>query len=248
MMKEKIILNNIKYKGLRSSGLFGKKPIIGLIMFLFGSIIFISLAYNLINHGSLIKWDLSLAKFFHSLALKSSPLVINIMIAGYYIGWWGIFLIAIIFSIYFIYKKFWCELLTVVISLGFSGLIFLFLSNIFKRPRPFLLFKEVIWSGSPVIPGFPSGHTLSTIVCLGFLLYFLLPRIKSNTYKFLLIFVAFLIAFYIGFSRLYIGDHYLTDVIAGYAVCIAWFGLSFTSVELLFKKYYNKKENSSDIR
>ena len=58
--------------------------------------------------------------------------------------------------------------------------------------------------------------------------------------KILLVLIALLVAVYIGFSRLYIGDHYLTDIIAGYAAGIAWFALAFTIIEWLFKKY--KKE------
>ena len=43
-------------------------------------------------------------------------------------------------------------------------------------------------------------------------------------------------------SRIYIGDHYLTDLIAGYALGIAWFGLTVTLIELLFRRYYSRKE------
>ena len=84
------------FTNLRSPGLLGKKPAIGLIMFIFGTLIFAIIAYNLVNNGPLIQWDLPIAEFFHSLALKSSPLVINIMIAGYYLGIWGVTIIAVI--------------------------------------------------------------------------------------------------------------------------------------------------------
>ena len=232
--------------GLRSSGFLGKKPIIGLMMFIFGSLIFIILAYNLVNQGSLIQWDLPLAKYFHALALKSSPLVINVMIAGYYIGSGLIWTGAILLSLYFLYKKFWRELVMTIVSLGGSGLIFLLLSNIFDRPRPSVLFDELIWAGNLTIPGFPSGHAKSILVLCGFLVYLFLPKIKSYIGKISLVLAASLLVFYIGFSRLYVGDHYLTDVIAGYAVGIAWFGLSCTSIEWLFRKYHLKKDKSHE--
>ena len=50
-----------------------------------------------------------------------------------------------------------------------------------------------------------------------------------------MILAAGLIILYIGFSRLFVGDHYLTDVLAGYALGVAWSGLAFTLVELVFK-------------
>jgi len=234
-------MNSRNSGNLRAPGLLGKRPIIGLIMFIIGSLIFIILAYNLVKHGPLIQWDLPVAESFHSLALKSSPLVIDIMIAGYYIGLHEIIVVGVFLGLYFIYKRLWRELVMVAVSLGLSGLFFLFFSHIFKRPRPFLLFDKPIWPGSPNIPGFPSGHTLSIIVCCGILVYLFVPKIKSYLGKVLAITIASLIVIFIGFSRLYIGDHYLTDVIAGYAFGIAWFGLAITSIELLFQRYYSRK-------
>ncbi|MBS3083483.1 phosphatase PAP2 family protein [Candidatus Pacearchaeota archaeon] len=231
-------------RGLRSSGFLGKNPIIGLMMFIFGTLIFTIIAYNLVNQGSLIQWDLPLAKYFHALALNSSPLVINVMIAGYYIGSGLIWAGAIILSLYFLYKRFWRELVMTVVSLGFSGLLFLSLSNIFDRSRPSILFDELIWASNLTIPGFPSGHAKSILVLCGFLVYLFLPKIKSYMGKISLVLVASLFVIYVGFSRIYIGDHYLSDVIAGYAVGIAWFGLSYTAIEALFQKYQVKKEKS----
>lgn len=45
-----------------------------------------------------------------------------------------------------------------------------------------------------------------------------------------------LIMLYNGFRRVFIGDHYVTDILAGYALGVAWSGLAFTLIELIFKK------------
>jgi membrane-associated phospholipid phosphatase len=218
--------------------MLGKKPIIGLLMFIIGGLIFFILAYNLANQGPLIKWDLPIADGFHALALRSSPLVIDVMIAGYYVGYWGIWVVGIILGLYFLYKRFWRELVMDIAALGGSGLLFSILSNIFKRPRPFTLFDKQIWPGSPNIPGFPSGHAMAIIICCALLVYLFWPKIKSHMGKVLVVLIALLIVVFVGFSRIYIGDHYLTDIIAGYAVGIAWFGFSLTAIELLFQKYH----------
>jgi undecaprenyl-diphosphatase len=44
---------------------------------------------------------------------------------------------------------------------------------------------------------------------------------------------ALLIILFIGFSRVFVGDHYPTDILAGYALGIAWAGLVYTTVELM---------------
>ncbi len=222
---------------LRSPGLLAKKPIIGFLMFFISLIIFAALAYNLANNGPLIKWDLSVNEYFHNFALNSSTLMTQIMVAGYYIGLEGIIIAEVLLGGYFFFKKSWREFaMSGVVFIG-GGLLFKILSQIFMRPRPFTLFDKLIWAGSPNIPGFPSGHALNIILVCGILIYLFFPKIKSPGRKFIMILVSLLVILYISLSRLYVGDHYLTDIIAGYAIGIAWFGLACTSIELLFKKY-----------
>jgi undecaprenyl-diphosphatase len=46
--------------------------------------------------------------------------------------------------------------------------------------------------------------------------------------------MAVLIVLFVGYARLYLGGHYLTDLIAGYALGIAWAGLIYTLLEKYF--------------
>jgi undecaprenyl-diphosphatase len=85
-------------------------------------------------------------------------------------------------------------------------------------------------------PSFPSGHTFSGVLGFGLLAYLLVPKISSYFWKAAMIIFSLLMMVYIGYSRFFMGAHYLTDIVAGYAIGIAWFGLVFTSIELLFKK------------
>jgi membrane-associated phospholipid phosphatase len=47
---------------------------------------------------------------------------------------------------------------------------------------------------------------------------------------------ALLIMIFIQFSLIFTGGHYLTDILAGYAVGIAWFGLAYTLIEMFFQE------------
>ena len=152
--------------------------------------------------------------------------------------------ISLFLFIYFLIKRFWREVAMVAIGVWGSTLIFLSLCYTFVRERPFNSFTETIWSNGPDIPGFPSGHTLTAIIFFGLLAYLLVPRIKSRIEKALVVFLAIFAVVYIGVSRLYLGDHYLTDILAGYAVGIAWFGLSYTLIERFFHKRELKKEKN----
>jgi membrane-associated phospholipid phosphatase len=86
----------------------------------------------------------------------------------------------------------------------------------FARPRP-LLWPRLIQETSY---GFPSGHALGSIVLYGFLAYLLVRRYPGQARSIYGIAAGLISA--IGFSRLYLGVHYPTDVLAGYAVGLLW--------------------------
>ena len=121
----------------------------------------------------------------------------------------------------------------VVLAWAGEGAIWLALSTWFDRQRP--VFDVPVWH-QMTVPTFPSGHSLSAVMCFSLLAYLIVPRVSSRVAKALVIAAAVLIMAYIGFSRLFVGDHYLSDVLAGYALGVAWSGLAFTFVEWIFRK------------
>ena len=86
----------------------------------------------------------------------------------------------------------------------------------FAKPRPELwtrLISETSFS-------FPSGHAVGSMVVYGFIAYILakeLPGYLKPVYT-----IASVLIIAIGFSRLYLGVHYPTDIIAGYGVGVLW--------------------------
>ena len=96
----------------------------------------------------------------------------------------------------------------------------------FSKPRPQLwqlLISETSYS-------YPSGHALGSMVLYGFLAYLLGDRFPQYAKVFYLI-AAILIAA-IGLSRLYLGVHWPTDIIAGYGVGFLWVTFCITMLKL----------------
>jgi membrane-associated phospholipid phosphatase len=91
------------------------------------------------------------------------------------------------------------------------------LKAIFERPRP--TFDDPVATASWF--SFPSGHALSSIAVYGALAFVFVGGISSWRSRALVGGIALLVAV-IGFSRLYLGVHYLTDVLAGYSAGLAW--------------------------
>lgn len=96
----------------------------------------------------------------------------------------------------------------------------------FAKPRPQLWTRLISESSF----SFPSGHALGSLVLYGFLAYVLSMQF-SRFAHWIYSLAAGLIAA-IGISRLYLGVHWPTDVLAGYAVGFLWLMFCITAIKL----------------
>jgi undecaprenyl-diphosphatase len=92
------------------------------------------------------------------------------------------------------------------------------LKMLFRRPRPEAFFGLA----EPFTYSFPSGHATTAACFYGVLAAILAARTSSLRLKIALWTFAALMASAIGLSRIYLGVHYPTDVVAGYAAAVIW--------------------------
>ncbi|MEH2221692.1 phosphatase PAP2 family protein [Nostoc sp.] len=100
------------------------------------------------------------------------------------------------------------------------------LKLLFSKPRPELWHRLI----SEKSFSFPSGHALGSMVLYGFIAYELAihyPHFAKIIYSLTVIFIAA-----IGISRLYLGVHWPTDIIAGYGVGFLWLMICITMLKL----------------
>ena len=234
MAKNRTAISHIQsYKSdatvLRSPGWLAKWPLIGFFMFIGGGLIFGALAYNVKTNGPLLHWDVPITQTLHAQAANTPARIIEILIFGFFVGKELIQVIAAILVLYFLHKRFWRELAMVIIGLGGGGLIWYFLTHYFDRHRPLAQIGIVVTD-----PSFPSGHTISAVLCYGLLAYLLVPLMPSLFWKWFVVIMAVLVMAFVGYGRLFLGGHYLSDLVAGYALGIAWAGLVYTLLEKYF--------------
>ncbi|MCX7956377.1 MAG: glycosyltransferase family 39 protein [Endomicrobia bacterium] len=134
-----------------------------------------------------------------------------------------------VFLYFFDKNSFLRNLVVFIIIISTGGLLVHILKSVFDKPRPLKLFFDILNQPINVIGehlreyGFPSGHTF-----LAFATYeFLSDRINKKTIKVLL----FILALLVGISRILVGAHFLSDVIAGMII-----GIVFSSICLKLEK------------
>ena len=136
---------------------------------------------------------------------------------------------ALLFLLYKNKKDVYILLLNTVIIVVIND----FIKFLVHRPRPigYNLINETNYS-------FPSGHSMVSTFFYGFLIYLVYKEISNKTLKYLIISILALLIILICISRIYLGVHYLSDTIAGFA-------LSMTYIMILLvynKKHKGKKE------
>jgi undecaprenyl-diphosphatase len=100
------------------------------------------------------------------------------------------------------------------------------LKLIFHRARP--QFRDTVQSLTSY--SFPSGHTMIATVFYGALAVFVIANSKSWLLRIISIAVALVMIMLVAFSRIYLGAHYLSDVLAAMAEGLAWIALSLTGL------------------
>jgi membrane-associated phospholipid phosphatase len=230
--------NAISLEGLRSPGLFKRRPMIGVVLILLGCISFVVLGYNVLADGSLAQFDLAVYRGLLAQAQVASPTLNDLVLFGFFLGKQAVQWIALILSVYFLWQRYWLEFGMLQISTQGGGLIKNLVIDYFSRPRP----PEQLGFVTTELPSFPSGHAMGTVICYGFLAYLIVPKMPSLVWKWTVSIVILLLVLFEGFSRIFHGNHYLTDVLAGYTLGLTWLVLVCTLLEGIFMRSHENRK------
>ncbi|WP_425058123.1 hypothetical protein SCACP_27720 [Sporomusa carbonis] len=115
------------------------------------------------------------------------------------------------------YLKRWRETGALAICLAGGAVLSFLLKTLFHRARPDL-FQVVQETGY----SFPSGHALATMCFYGMVAFLIMRNISSWRGRLAVMTLAVILSVAIGISRIYLGVHYPTDVVAGYAAGSMW--------------------------
>ncbi|MEB3826209.1 phosphatase PAP2 family protein [Phormidium sp. CCY1219] len=167
-----------------------------------------------------------------------SPLLDLVMKGFSLLG--GVVLITLLclgLGVWFLTRRQMAELKTLVCTALGGTTLNLLIKDFFARDRPDMwaaLVHDDLNTSS-----YPSGHATISLVVYGFLAYILSSQFPRWRGLILLATVVLVLA--IGWSRLYVGLHWPTDVLAGYAAGFAWLSACLLTLEV-YRKRQRRRE------
>ena len=158
----------------------------------------------------------------------SPPVIVGIALLGTIVG--------------FFWRKVRGAAWTLPIAVIGAGVIIQGIKLFVQRPRP----QAVPHSFQPLLHetgySFPSGHSLIAMVVYGLLGYFALHLFRNEAARLVVRIVTMLVVFCIGASRVYVGVHYPTDVLAGWTAGVPWLLACLALHEVLARRWPSSGE------
>lgn len=200
-----------------------KKMLTITFLFLLTAVCFVVLAVLVSNQG-VTNFDSSVSSYvqeFESATLTKTAETLS-LIGGTTVNF--IFSLLIVVALLFLLKN---RMNTALFIVGVGGSVVLnkLLKVLFARERPTFhpLIEETGFS-------FPSGHAMGSMALYGILIAILWNYLPNRMARILLVLICVFMIASIGLSRVYLGVHYPSDVIAGYLVSFSWICLSVASI------------------
>lgn len=176
---------------------------------------FANLAFEIVTNNLYSEADIRLMNL---IAAYRSLAIAKILLLFTYLGNWQIMVtLGIIIVVILRLLKERRKLFFFIIGLIGSGLFYNLLKLIFHRQRPEAVFSLIVQNGY----SFPSGHAVMAVVFYGLIGYILLKNIKHWRSKLLLAILIIGLILLVGFSRVYLGVHWTTDILAGWLLGLA---------------------------
>jgi undecaprenyl-diphosphatase len=224
---------------LSPTGYLGLQLTIGVALIVLGSWGFGGIAEDIIHRDPLVEVDVAVSQFLHAhaeppftaamrmVSLEGSALI---LVASLGLG------------AAFAWRRRWSEFTMLVLAVGGGEVLNPVLKALFARQRP--LFPDPLVTLTSY--SFPSGHAMAAMIFYGLLVYFIIRRVVSWRWRVLAVITGAVLILLIGFSRIYLGVHYLSDVLGGYAAGLVWLAFTITGVETRRRQYHGHPATVTD--
>lgn len=202
---------------------FGLQLTLGVLVFAAAAWIFGGIAEDVVNGDPLTIFDDRVALWFHA---HQHPWVTLAMAAVSRVHEWTVLAaLTALFLAYLAWQRMGAWFVTVICVFPGGMLLNFLLKFLFHRARP--IYSEL--AAALYTYSFPSGHVMAATLFWGILAVYLVERIEAWRWRVLVILIAVLFVALVALSRVYLGVHYVSDVLAAAAEGVAWLVLCYTA-------------------
>jgi membrane-associated phospholipid phosphatase len=213
-----------------ADGAFGLHLTLGALAMLVAAWVFGRIASEVVAGAPLTLLDQQLATWFHQ--HKHSEWTTPMLFITHWHQQAGILLMAAGLAVLLTLRRSKHWRLALVLAVPGGMLLNVLLKYTFKRARP--SFEEPLVTLATY--SFPSGHASGATLFYGFVAAYLVCHLDSAAARLAALLTALSMVALVGLSRVYLGAHYLSDVLAGCAFGAAWLAICITAVSTLRRR------------
>lgn len=215
---------------LSPEGMTGLHLTVGVVLMLAAAWLFGGIAEDVVNNESITLLDVRMAQWFHANA--STSMTHFMLVITNLHGMIGGPIMALMLAAYFYIKREHYWLIATIAVVPGGMLLNVLLKYVFHRARP--SFDDPLLT----LPtySFPSGHTANAALLYGLMACWLVMNCRGLGARLAIVAGAVLMVALVGISRMYLGVHYLSDVLAASAEACCWLAICITAVSTLRRR------------
>jgi len=211
-------------------GAFGLQLTLGVALIVLAAFGFGVVAEDVVRNAAITRLDVQLAEWFHA---RATPGFTQAMLfVTHCNGLAGSSVMAALLALWFARRRLHAWLWLTLLAVPGGMLLNAVLKHVFRRARPSL--------DHPLLTletySFPSGHTAAATVFYGLLACWLLERVHGWPARALVLLGAAFMIGLVALSRMYLGVHYLSDVLAAALESLAWLIICMTAMATLERR------------
>jgi undecaprenyl-diphosphatase len=196
---------------------------------------------ELLASSSITVADHQIAVWFHTHLTQS---LIKLMLAFSELGsptWMTT--ITLVVALFSVLRRRWYGLFALLCAVPGGMLLNSIIKELVHRHRPYSESSSVDLSDY----SFPSGHTMAATLLYGLLLVFALLVLRKRLWRSLTLLVACLVVMLVGLSRIALGAHYLSDVLAAMAIGAVWLWICCMALERIRRRGSRRQAQTNGV-
>jgi undecaprenyl-diphosphatase len=201
-----------------------------LFVLIAAAVVFGAIAEDVVNSDPLTITDARFSAWLHDHSI--SALTRFMLVVTHIHSTQGVTAMTLAICVYLWSRRLRVQVLILMLAVFGGMLLNALLKQIFMRARPHFENPLLVLTSY----SFPSGHTMMATVFYGALCFLVVTRSRDWRARGLAVLISASLILLVGFSRIYLGVHYLSDVVAAIAEGLAWLAFCVISVEELGRR------------